>query len=79
MQRRRREEQEWEEAGGEAQDPSVFIEEILPLIQPLSTLLLSRATGLSRSYCLDVRAGKYVPHPRHWEAFRRAADPAAGC
>jgi CRISPR-associated endonuclease Cas1 len=72
MQRRRREEQEWEQAGGEAQDPSVFIKEILPLIQPLSTRLLSRATGLSRSYCLDVRAGKYVPHTRHWEAFRAA-------
>jgi CRISPR-associated endonuclease Cas1 len=73
MQRRRREERQWEEAGGEQQDPSVFIEQILPLIQPLSTLLLSRATGLSRSYCLDVRAGRYVPHPRHWEAFRAAA------
>jgi hypothetical protein len=73
MQRRRREEQEWEEAGGEKQEPSVFVEEILPLIQPLSTRLLSRATGLSRSYCQDVRAGKHVPHPRHWEAFRFAA------
>jgi len=72
MQRRRREEQEWEEAGGELQDPSVFVEEILPLIQPLSTRLLSRATGLSRSYCQDVRAGKHVPHPRHWEAFKAA-------
>jgi hypothetical protein len=51
------------EAGGEQQDPFVFVDEILPLIQPLSTLMLSRATGLSRSYCQDVRAGKYVPHP----------------
>jgi len=31
---------------------------------------LARATGLSRTYCLDVRRGNYVPHPRHWEAFR---------
>jgi len=76
MQRRRREEQEWEEAGGQQQDPSIFIEEILPLIQPLSTRLLSRTTGLSRSYCSNVRAGKYVPHPRHWEAFRRCFEIA---
>ena len=55
--RPRREEQDWEEAGGEALDPSVFIEEILPLIQPLLTRLLSRTTGLSRSYCSNVRAG----------------------
>lgn len=53
------------------QDPSVFVEEILPLIQPLSTAALSRATGLSRTYYQDVRNGKYVPHPRHWEGFRR--------
>jgi CRISPR-associated endonuclease Cas1 len=83
MTRRNREAREWKAAGGEQQDPSVFIKEILPLIQPLSTSLLTRATGLSRNYCLDVRAGKYVPHPRHWEAFRRAGSsvesPANGC
>jgi len=57
MQRRTLEAKEWKEAGGEQQDPSVFVEEILPLIQDLSTRLLSRATGLSRSYCSNVRAG----------------------
>ena len=77
MQRRTLEAKEWKEAGGEQQDPSVFVEEILPLIQDLSTRLLSRATGLSRSYCSNVRAGKYVPHTRHWEAFRRAAGSEA--
>ena len=35
-----------------------------------SLMRLSRATGLFRSYCWDVRNGKYVPHSRHWEAFR---------
>jgi CRISPR-associated endonuclease Cas1 len=73
MQQRRREDREWEEAGGQLQDPAVFVEEILPLIQPLSTVLLARATGLSRTHCQDVRAGKHVPHPRHWEAFRTVA------
>ncbi len=77
MQRRRREEQEWEEAGGEQQGPSVFIEQIIRLIQPLSTSLLTRNAGLSRNYCLDVRAGRYVPHPRHWEALRRATGAAS--
>jgi hypothetical protein len=76
--RRNREAREWEEAGGKQQNPSVFIEEILPLIQPLATSLLTRATGLSRNYCLEVRSGRYVPHPRHWEAFRRAPGDATG-
>ena len=78
MQHRMREQREWEAAGGKSQDPAVFVREILPLIQPLSILMLSRATGLSRTYCQDLRSGKHVPHPRHWEAFRRAAGEEFG-
>ena len=48
MVRRNREAKEWREAGGEAQDPDVFRTEILPFIQNLSIMRLSKATGLSR-------------------------------
>jgi len=71
MIRRNREAREWQEAGGEIQDPEIFRTEILPFLQDLSIMRLSKASGLSRNYCLDVRKGTYVPHPRHWEAFRQ--------
>ncbi len=32
------------------------------------------ATGLSVIYCRQIRLGKRVPHPRHWESLRRVAD-----
>ncbi len=32
---------------------------------------LARATGLSRPYCSMIKRGAYIPHPKHWEAFRR--------
>jgi hypothetical protein len=38
----------------------------------VSTGTLAKATGLSRTYCQDVRKGKFVPHPRHWDGFKRA-------
>lgn len=62
---------------GSLHDPTVFVEEILPLIQPLSTLFLARVTGLSRTHCQAVRAGKHVPHPRHWESFRAATGSSS--
>jgi hypothetical protein len=56
----------------------VFVDEILTQIQPLSLGQLSKATGLSRSYCLEVRKGIYAPHLRRWEAFRIAAVLSPG-
>jgi hypothetical protein len=34
---------------------------------------IARATGLSKTYADQVRAGKYVPHPRHWPALAELA------
>jgi len=76
MERRNREAREWREVGGEVQDPEVFRTEILPFIQDVSTLRSARATGLSRTYCLDVRRARYVPHPRHWVGFVQSSPTA---
>jgi hypothetical protein len=72
MQRRNREAREWIENGGVAEDSATFTAEILPTIQQMSLRLLAQATGLSRSYLRDVKDGKYIPHSRHWDSFRRA-------
>ncbi len=52
-------------------DPVLFTEEILPLIKNIPLRKLQRATGLSIRYCSFIRRGLKVPHPRHWEKFRR--------
>ena len=31
---------------------------------------IARATGMSTSAASKVRAGKRVPHPRHWEGLK---------
>lgn len=53
--------------------PSEFTEEILPRLRGASAAPMARATGLSSTYCLLIRKGKKVPHPRHWEALRKVA------
>jgi CRISPR-associated endonuclease Cas1 len=55
---------------GDPQDPSVFVEQILPDIRSVPIRVLVEATGLSEHYCSLIRLGKRVPHERHWEALR---------
>ena len=55
----------------ERPDPVLFTQEILPLIEDIPLRKLQRATGLSIRYCSFIRRGLKVPHPRHWEKFRR--------
>jgi CRISPR-associated endonuclease Cas1 len=48
-----------------------FTRQILPRLKrtPVSTLV--RATGLSTASCKKIRSGDFIPHPRHWDSFRR--------
>ncbi len=63
-------EAEWDRLHPDTPDPSTFTTDILPLIQHVSNRALSRATGLSVTWCAAIKAGRAVPHPRHWEAMR---------
>lgn len=51
-------------------EPSVFRREILPQIQAVSLKALMEATGLTKGACSRIRAGKVVPHQRHWEGVQ---------
>lgn len=51
-------------------DLSMFRREILPQIQGVPINRLAGAPGLSKAACSLIRAGKVVPHPRHWEPLR---------
>ncbi|MGH3428070.1 MAG: CRISPR-associated endonuclease Cas1, partial [Mycobacteriales bacterium] len=65
----------WEAAGGKPADETAFQIEIQPLLAGVSLRRLARETGLSQTYCAQIRRGDRVPHPRHWLAFRLAGQP----
>lgn len=56
-------------------DPEVFRREILPLLQSVPVRRIARGAGISLYYASLIRRGLCVPHPRHWEALKRVADP----
>ena len=71
---RKRQAREWDEQHGKLVDLSAFERDILPLIQDVPLSRLQRATGLSLRYVSLIRRGERTPHPRHWEAFIKAAE-----
>ncbi len=66
----------WRHHGTAPPDPQVFQRELLPGLQRFTLAALAKATGLSRGYCARIRKGEVVPHPRHWEGLREAAQTA---
>jgi len=45
--------------------------EIWPNIRNRTVPELMAASGLSRPLCRNILRGTAVPHPMHWDAFRR--------
>jgi len=44
----------------------VYVNEIQPRLAKVSASTLASALKVSTPYAVDVRAGRYRPHPRHW-------------
>ena len=63
----------WEAEHGKFIDLSAFEREILPVLQGVPLSRLQRASGLSLRYVSQIRRGEKRPHPKHWDALRRAA------
>ena len=72
--RRNLERAAWEREHGTL-DPEIFTTKILPALASVSVAAMAEATGLSRNYCATIRAGKHVPHARHFEALLRISEP----
>jgi CRISPR-associated endonuclease Cas1 len=67
----------WEaEHAGEFHDPEWFTRKVLPALQDVSLTTIARATDMSTSSASKVRAGRRMPHPRHWEPLAELAGVA---
>ena len=51
-----------------------FLKEVAPTLRGLSAARVAAMVGLSEAYCAKIRAGRGVPHRRHWQAFVRAVS-----
>lgn len=43
--------------------------EIKPRLTKMTVPAISQALGISKPYATDIRAGRRIPHPRHWLAL----------
>lgn len=66
----------WEREHGRTHNQEHYEAEILPLIKQMTVPALVSATGLSKYYCWQVRAGARRLHARHWEAILAASQEA---
>ncbi|MDP9223034.1 MAG: hypothetical protein M3P18_04125 [Actinomycetota bacterium] len=55
----------------------LFRRDILPGLRALPVKSVMEVTGLSRRYCLLIRGGGRVPHPKHWDKLRNLAGADA--
>jgi hypothetical protein len=46
-----------------------YREEIQPRLSGITVPALSSALGISEPYAAEIRAGRYLPHPRHWQTL----------
>lgn len=60
----------WEQDHPEPIDGDSFTAETVGNLAPVSARAISRATGLSVSYCAAIKRGERVPHPRWWATLR---------
>lgn len=48
-----------------------YIRKVQPLLSGVTVPVLASALGISEPYAAEIRAGRYLPHPRHWQALAR--------
>jgi transcriptional regulator with XRE-family HTH domain len=65
---------EWERTNpGTVHDPEWFRRDVLPRLAGVKLAEIAEATGLSKSYASQIRAGKFTPHVSTWAALAELA------
>jgi hypothetical protein len=68
IQRPQAEEQSWKSSSQPAWLTNEFYEtKIQPLLGNIPRSAISTALGVSKTYASEIRTGKSLPHPRHWQ------------
>jgi hypothetical protein len=49
----------------------VYVTQIQPALSGIAKSRIRSALGVSEPYSSDIRAGKRVPHPRHWQVLAK--------
>ncbi len=52
-------------------DKDFYLRKIQPLLSGVTVPVLALALGISEPYAAEIRAGRYLPHPRHWLTLAR--------
>ena len=59
---------EWQRSGGTAGiDEQAYHTQIQPQLRRLTNAAIASAIGVSLYYAAEIRRGRRVPHPRHWQ------------
>ena len=48
-------------------DEETYLRKIKPRLAGVTLPVISSALGVSKPYATDIRAGRRLPHPRHWQ------------
>jgi len=56
----------------------IYRKNIQPRLVGVPVSTISRALGVSEPYAADIRAGRRMPHPRHWLSLASLADVLFG-
>jgi len=52
-------------------DEEVYRRKIQPRLASVTVPALRLAIGISKAYATDIRSGRRLPHPRHWQTLAR--------
>ena len=52
-------------------DKDFYLRKIQPLLSGVTVPVLASALSISEPYAAEIRAGRYLPHPRHWLTLAR--------
>jgi hypothetical protein len=58
---------EWDASNGSTMTEDDYREKVLPSLENMPSRAIMAAMGVTQAYALDVRNGKRLPHPRHWQ------------
>lgn len=51
----------------------VYLKQVQPVLATVATSRIRSALEVSEPYSSDIRAGRRIPHPRHWKVLAKLA------